>query len=329
MDELKNACRGVALFPPEGLACGGGSLVVSKKLFRRGLPMHISRLLSTLGFALILGGSAWAAPKYKALIVDGQNNHAWQQTTPLLKRALESSGLFTVEVATSPPQGSDLSGFKPDFASYDVVVSNYNGEPWAGPTMAAFEKYVREGGGFVSVHAANNSFPAWKEYNRMIGLGGWGDRDERWGPYVRFRDGKIALGREPGRGGSHGTRHSFQVILRDTNHPITAGLSAKWMHAEDELYDRLRGPAENMTLLATAYSDPATKGTGEHEPMLMVVDYGNGRVFHTTLGHDAVAMSCVGFITTLQRGAEWAAGGKVTQKAPPDFPTADRVSTRE
>ena len=43
----------------------------------------------------------------KSLIVDGQNNHAWQETTPVLKKLLEQTGLFTVEVATSPPKGGD------------------------------------------------------------------------------------------------------------------------------------------------------------------------------------------------------------------------------
>ena len=101
------------------------------------------------------------------------------------------------------------------------------------------------------------------------------------------------------------------------------------MHAKDELYDRLRGPAENLHVLATAYSDPATRGSGFHEPMLMTISYGKGRVFHTTLGHALEASQCVGFITTLQRGAEWAATGKVTQKVPSDFPTADKTSSRQ
>ena len=101
------------------------------------------------------------------------------------------------------------------------------------------------------------------------------------------------------------------------------------MHAKDELYDRLRGPAENLHVLATAYSDPATRGAGFHEPMLMTISYGKGRVFHTTLGHALEAIQCVGFITTLQRGAEWAATGKVTQKVPSDFPTADKTSSRQ
>jgi uncharacterized protein len=118
------------------------------------------------------------------------------------------------------------------------------------------------------------------------------------------------------------------VVVRDRNHPITRGLPEKWMHAADELYSRMRGPGDNMTVLATAYSDPANRGTGHDEPMLTALSYGKGRVFHTVLGHDPPAMQCVGFIVTLQRGAEWAATGKVTVKAPADFPMADKVSTR-
>jgi WD40 repeat protein len=83
-----------------------------------------------------------------------------------------------------------------------------------------------------------------------------------------------------------------------------------------------------MTVLATAHSDPTNKGTGRDEPLLMVLSYGRGRIFHTTLGHDVAALSGVGFITTFQRGTEWAATGKVTQKVPAGFPTADTVSFR-
>jgi len=60
----------------------------------------------------------------------------------------------------------------------------------------------------------------------------------------------------------------------------------------------------------------------------MVSTFGKGRVFHTTMGHDIPALSCVGFIATFQRGTEWAATGNVTQKVPADFPTSDKVSIR-
>jgi len=101
------------------------------------------------------------------------------------------------------------------------------------------------------------------------------------------------------------------------------------MHAKDELYIKLRGPAKNMAVLATAYADPAKKGTGEHEPILFTVCYGKGRVFHTVLGHGPEQLRCVGFIVTFLRGTEWAATGRVTQmEVPADFPTADKVSLR-
>jgi type 1 glutamine amidotransferase len=161
-------------------------------------------------------------------------------------------------------------------------------------------------------------------------LGGWGGRNEASGPYVRFRDGQIVRDTTAGSGGHHGKQHPFQVVIRNAEHPITAGMPPAWMHASDELYDKLRGPAENITLLATAYADPAQGGSGEHEPMMLTVAYGDGRVFHTPMGHSPAAMKCVGFLVTLQRGAEWAATGKVTQtKLPANFPTADAVSTQE
>lgn len=279
--------------------------------------------------ALIFVSIAISAPKMKVLIVDGQNNHNWQQTTPVLKTLLEETGLFTVDVATAPPTGAGISKFKPDFASYRVVVSNYNGEPWAPDTKAAFEKFVGNGGGFVSYHAADNSFPEWKEYNQMIALGGWGDRTEKDGPMVRMRSGEVILEDKPGKAGHHGKRHPFQVKTLDANDPIMAPLPPLWMHATDELYDSLRGPAKNMKLLATAYSDPATGGTGENEPVLFTITFGKGRIFHTTLGHDVEAMRCTGFIATLQRGTEWAAHGKVTQNVCKDFPRPDAISLRQ
>jgi type 1 glutamine amidotransferase len=268
---------------------------------------------------------ALPAPPIKTLIVDGQNNHTWESTTPVIKTILEQTELFTVDVATSPPKGQSLEAFKPEFAKYDVVVSNYNGGDWPKETQDAFVEYVRAGGGVVIIHAADNAFAKWRQYNEIIGLGGWGGRNESSGPYVYWKDGKFVRDDSPGRGGTHGKQHAFQVINRDKEHPITAGLPAKWMHAKDEMYSLMRGPAKRLTVLSTAYHDPAQSGSGRHEPILFIVRYGKGRVFHTVLGHNAQAMGCVGFTVTLQRGAEWAATEKVTQKVPEDFPTDTEV----
>lgn len=284
-----------------------------------------------LAFAFSL--PVFAAPK-KAVIIDGRNNHDWRSTTPVLRKLLEDTGLFSVEVVTAPAGNEELKSFKPDFAAFDLVVLNYNdfgpknAGDWPETTQLAFLDFVRKGGGVVSYHAADNAFPKWVEFNKVIGLGGWSGRDEKSGPYIRWKDGKVFRDTSPGRGGSHGPRHAFLIEMRDLKHPISKGLPEKWMHHLDELYDRLRGPAENLDLLATAFSAPEQKGTGENEPILFTIKYGKGRIFHTTLGHDAEAMKCVGFIATYQRGAEWAATGKVTQKVPADFPTATAISLR-
>jgi len=281
---------------------------------------------------LSLAGGLPAEQRLRALIVDGRNNHDWRSTTPVLKNALEETALFTVDVATAPPGTGPVPSFRPDFDQYKVVVLNYtdlgNGGTWCAETQSAFVRYAAAGGGVVVFHAASSAFPEWREYNEIIGLGGWGGRDERCGPMIRFRDGRLVRDRKPGNAGHHGKQHPFLIVTRDPNHPVMSGLPRAWMHARDELYDSLRGPARNLDVLATAYSDPATGGTGENEPMLFTARYGQGRVFHTTLGHDPEAMSCVGFLATLQRGAEWAATGRVTQSVPNDFPTEKHVRIR-
>lgn len=267
--------------------------------------------------------------KLKVLIVDGRNNHDWRTTTPILQHLLRTSGRFRVDVATSPPEGEDLGKFRPPFSDYDVVVSNYNSQTWDRELKKSFAKYLSEGGGFVCIHAANNAFTKWPEYNQAIGLGGWGGRKRNAGPYVYFKNDKLVRDDSPGRCGHHGPQHEYQVKLRDPNHPITMGMPTTWLHTRDELYDSLRGPAENMTILATAYSDPKHRGTDRDEPMFMVLQYGKGRVFHTVMGHADYSMRCVGFTTVVQRGTEWAATGKVTIPIPENFPSADVTTSWE
>jgi len=266
------------------------------------------------------------------MLLDGESAgayHKWKLITPVLQKQLEETGLFQVDVVTASAAGGGFGSFRPDFPKYAVVVWNYDApdERWPEDVKASFAQYVREGGGVVIVHAADNAFPNWTAFNEMIGLGGWRGRTEKNGPYWFYKDGKLTADPSPGPAGSHGQRTPYQVTVRE-NHPITSGLPKVWMHQGDELYARLRGPGKNVTVLATAHSDLSNNGTGRDEPVLMTIAFGRGRVFHTTMGHDINGLSSVDFVVTFQRGAEWAATGKVTQKVPANFPTANSVSYR-
>jgi type 1 glutamine amidotransferase len=134
----------------------------------------------------------------------------------------------------------------------------------------------------------------------------------------------------------HPSPHDFLITNRALEHPIMKGLPSAWLHANDELYSNLRGPAKNVTVLATALAPTSMpNGTGEQEPLIMTIAYGKGRVFHDTLGHvgatqkePIAGMNSVDYIVLLQRGTEWAATGSVTIRVPKDFPTADKTSIR-
>ena len=228
--------------------------------------------------------------------------------------------------------------YAPVFGDYDVVICNFglDAAPWPAATQRKFEEYMKNGGGLVIVHAANNSFGDWDAYNRMIGIGGWSGRDSTSGDFIFYNaEGEIKRMKADRNCGSHGPESDFIVRIREPDHPITRGMPAQWLHVKDEIYQNLCGPAEGVRILATAYAapgeqappwDPDNPGTGRHEPVLLTGAYGKGRVFHTTLGHADYSMECVGFITSLQRGTEWAATGSVTQSLPDNFPMANQIS---
>ncbi len=314
---------------------------------------------------LVLGSAAFAASdRSRILIVDGRNNHDWRTTTEALRATLTGTGLFEVEVATAPedkspsrprePQHADpdfaaaksrheefaraaraklspeWAKWLPDFSRHAAVVLNYNGPAWPKPMQDAFVAYVRAGGGVLVIHAANNGFADWPEFNDMIGLG-W-----RKGDFGTSLTIDPATGRAveccPGEATGHGAKHPFVVTARQPDHPVLRGLPPVWLHGKDELYHYLRGPAKNVTILASAFSDPKQRGSGRHEPVLWEVPYGQGRVLVYTLGHcwandtDWDSLRCVGFQTVLARSAEYLATGRATLAVRDKFPTPDRTS---
>ena len=244
--------------------------------------------------------------------------------------SVTATGKFTVEISTSPKRNQEKlippdwkSGpFPPDLTKFDVLLSNYNGAAWPVEMQKSLDENLKAGKiGLAIVHAANNSFGNWTEYLQMVGMG-WYDKNKGDRLLLDEKGEKIIIPKGKGDGPGHRYTGKFSVTIRNANHPITKGMPLEWLHNNDELYDNMRGPIENIDLLATSYS----KGTKVHEPMIWTVQYGKGRVFHTPMGHAVDAMVCVGFQTTLQRGVEWAATGNVTVPIPANFPTEKATS---
>ena len=243
--------------------------------------------------------AAWAAEPIRALIFSGRNNHEWRVTTPVIREILQQTGRFDVRVSEEPAGTSART-----LAEYDVLILDYNGVRWGEAAEQGVEQFVRSGKGLVAVHAASYPF---------AGLDVLGDRHVRtgvfeppWPAYGEMIGGQFSA-EEPKTG--HGKRHIFTVKFTNREHPIAQGLPETFL-ANDELYHHMRMRPQ-ARILATAYDDPKVGGTGKAEPVLWTVQFGKGRVFHTTLGHDAAAMAQPGFRQTLARGSEWAARGDV------------------
>lgn len=275
------------------------------------------------------------AARIKVLIVDGYSNHDWQRTTQLARTILEKSGVCDVNVSTVPADKTDpaYANWLPVFKNFDVVVQTCNdlggkGPPWPGPAQAAFEEFVRGGGGMFVLHSGNNAFADWDAYNRMLGMG-WRGKD--YGYALRVKADESIERIPPGEGArtSHGAR-TDRLIHRLGDDPIHAGMPRSWKTPLIEVYTYARGPAENVTVLSWA-EDPKTM---ERWPIEWTVQYGEGRVFNSTFGHvwrdeaDPVDMRCAGFQTIFVRAVQWLAKQPVTYPIPADFPTAEATVLR-
>jgi type 1 glutamine amidotransferase len=231
-----------------------------------------------------------AMSKIRTLLLTGANNHDWKTSAPFCARLLQTSGKFEVTVTEDPSAALECAEA---VGTYELLFSDYNGPAWSEAAQANFETAVSGGTGLVILHAADNAFPGWVEYESMVGL----------------------LWRE---GTGHGSFHEFPVTIVDREHPVTRGMDdfRQW----DELYHRLVHMHDvPLHVLATAYSDPATGGTGNDEPMMVATQYGAGRVFHMVMGHvwpgnpDMRAFEGESFQKALLRGCEWAARGEVEE----------------
>jgi type 1 glutamine amidotransferase len=249
----------------------------------------------------------WYSPdKIQVLILSGKNNHEWRESTPFLRRILESTGRFEVRV-TEEPAGLNAAVLRP----YHVLVSDYCGPRWGPAAESAIESFVRDGKGLVAVHAASYPFGERTVLaERMKNTEKYEEPWRAWGDMIG------AVWTENPRTG-HGKRHVYEVQWADPAHPIVRGMAP--FKVSDELYHRMR-LKPGIHVIGQAHDAKEQDGTGEMEPLLWTVRYGKGRVFHTALGHDVAAMQAPGFMVSFARGVEWAATEKVA--LPPELSLA-------
>lgn len=270
-------------------------------------------LAQHFALALLLATPTAALPTERApaaggipvLVVGGANNHDCEWTTPELERLLEETGRFDVTITTQPSRAfADAESLR----RYACIVLDYNGPRWGEPAESNFLAAVRGGVGVAVIHAADNAFPGWVEYEKLVGL--------------LWRNGTTG----------HGRFHAFDVHVTDRDHPITRDLPDLIGHP-DELYHRLVNvQGVDNRVLATAFSREELGGSGAQEPMIVVRHYGAGRVFHTPLGHvwrgvpeTRRSFREPQFRELVARGVEWAATGDVVSTARP----ANRLTEAE
>jgi uncharacterized protein len=302
-----------------GLCAAAGAQVIVKYSYRP--PETVQRIAIPVNPA---------EKRLRVLIISGRNSyeHDWTGVNNTLRALLQDTGRFDVRVTEDFDHGT-LQMLR----AYDVVLLNYSSrwnyddpveQRWTPAAETALFEYVRGGGGLVAYHSSFTFGYNWPEYRRLVGAV-----------------------MEPGSS-RRSPPGAFALHLIDRTHPITAGVREFVWTYNDDMYTNMSfAPDAKLRVLATAHDsaasyDPkltgpkypvaaytpeklkAMKGMDADHPQMWVQDYGKGRVFSITFGHDEVSLGFDGLRTLLTRGTEWAATGQVTlpvlQEAR-DYPT--------
>lgn len=238
----------------------------------------------------------------RILIVTGHSDepyHHWRETTASIRDILARSGGYDA-IVNEEPRGLTTEALQ----GYDAILVNYNGPRWPRAAERAVESFVSSGGGLFAFHlSAYGPFfgMVFRDGRWQAGDAGW----TAWPQLAGMRWDPAAIG--------HAPRAPFQVEwTKDSTVPAHP---ASFL-ANDELYHRI-------TLLAGAHPEatalsPDAGGTGRVEPMAWTARYGKGRVFFTTLGHDAMAFHQPGMRNLVVSGLRSVAGGEPCAAARPN-----------
>ena len=183
---------------------------------------------------------------------------------------------FSVDAGENAGVFSDES-----LAKYKAVVFlSTTGDVLNAGQQAAFERFVRNGGGFVGVHSAADTEYDWPFYGALLG--------------AYFAD--------------HPDIQNATIQIEDAGHPSTSVLPRAWMR-RDEWYNFRSNPRGTVTVLATIDERTYSGGTmpGDH-PIIWAHSYEGGRAWYTAGGHTSESFSEPLFVEHLGQGIMWAAG---------------------
>ncbi|MEV7739929.1 ThuA domain-containing protein [Streptomyces sp. NPDC088921] len=191
-------------------------------------------------------------------------------------KQLGESGGFTVDAT------EDANAFTPrNLRRYDAVVFLSTTGDVLDPTQQrAFEGYIRQGGGYVGIHAAADTEYDWAFYGGLVGA------------YFQ----------------SHPAIQPATVVAEDRAHPSTSGLPPTW-NRTDEWYNYRSNPRDRVHVLASLDESSYTGGTmnGDH-PIAWCQDYQGGRAFYTGLGHTKESYADPAFRGHVLGGIRYAIG---------------------
>ena len=233
-------------------------------------------LVCTILLAVVLAtgvlGAANANNKIKVIFLRGGPVHDWKNNPPLLKAVLDATGDFEVTFT------ENLDDLKQRIEQFNIIAVYTTELTLTKEQEDGLCNFIKNGGGFVGIHSASNSFKNSDRYWEMLG-----------GRFAAHEAGK------------------YTAYIYDPEHPITSGLK-DFQIEDDTYYHNYHRNAQMRSLIRMSRGD-------ERQSMAWVSRYGKGRVFYTGFGNDRKAWSNPSFQRLLVRAMYWAASRKV--KDPP------------
>lgn len=165
-----------------------------------------------------------------------------------------------------------------------IVFLNTSGNPFFGDQRTVFQNYIRNGGGFVGVHAATDTFKTWDWYTELVG--------------AVFDN--------------HPAQQNATVVVTDRNSPSTELLPAEFDLFE-EWYNFKANPQGDVHVLAEL--KPGTLSGSDHgvdHPVSWRHSFEGGRSWYTSMGHRAETYENPNFLKHLLGGIHYAAGQELT-----------------